>query len=179
MDVPNLRAALGQFATGVTIVTASRSDGKPVGVTANSFNSVSLEPPMVIWSLCEKARSRRTFERAEHFCVHVLAAEQRTLSERFARAGADKFAGIRWSGGIGDVPLLAEYAARFQCRTTDCRPVGDHVVFIGEVLDFDNTGRRPLVFYAGNYAMAERRRFDKAARHGPAGHPADRRKPIL
>ena len=152
-----LRLALGQFATGVTIVTTAGPDNEPVGITANSFSSVSLDPPLVLWSLARTAFSRRAFEKAAFFCVHVLAATQEELSERFASRGRDKFGGLDWAPGPGSVPMLAEYAARFQCRMTSQYPVGDHVVFIGEVLHFDKADKRPLVFHGGRYALAERR----------------------
>ena len=152
-----LRLALGQFATGVTIVTSVGANREPIGVTANSFNSVSLEPPMVLWSLSNSAYSRDAFESAEYFCVHVLTSEQQELSSLFACAGADKFANLNWSRGLGDVPLLKDYVARFQCRSTDRLPVGDHTVFVGEVLHYENRDKRPLVYHGGRYALAERR----------------------
>jgi 3-hydroxy-9,10-secoandrosta-1,3,5(10)-triene-9,17-dione monooxygenase reductase component len=178
-DKRELRGALGQFATGVTIITTSGDDGQPVGVTANSFNSVSLDPPLVLWSLCHSAHSRPLFERAEHFCVHFLTAEQRELSERFACAGMDKFAGLEWATGIGDVPLLTEYVAQFECRMSDSHRIGDHVVFIGEVLSFRTSESRPLVFYGGTYAQADRRRKEKPNRRAltRAKRLSDRRKP--
>lgn len=163
-DIDGLRQALGQFATGVTIVTTAGLNNEPVGVTANSFSSVSLDPPLVLWSLSKTALSRRAFESAAYFCVHVLAATQKALSERFASRGTDKFGGLSWAPGPGSVPMLEDYAARFQCRSTNQYPVGDHIVFVGEVLRFDNTNRRPLVFHGGAYALAERRMMVNVAR---------------
>ncbi|MGH8196966.1 MAG: flavin reductase family protein [Steroidobacteraceae bacterium] len=176
-DKEGLRHALGQFATGVTIVTTAGSNDEPIGVTANSFNSVSLDPPMVLWSLMTSSLSRPAFENAAHFCVHILAVSQEDLSQRFAARGKDKFSGLKWVRGAGSVPMLEEYVARFQCRMANQYPVGDHIVFVGEVLHFDRTDKRPLVFHGGRYALAERRLMEKVARRlgGRAPHRGDRR----
>lgn len=126
-----------------------------MGVTASSFNSVSLDPPLVLWSLAKTARSMEAFEKSGFFCVHVLGASQEELSGRFATPGADKFAGQEWSKGHGEVPLLPEFAARFQCKTTHMYEGGDHLIFVGEVLDYEKTDEPPLVFHAGRYALAK------------------------
>jgi 3-hydroxy-9,10-secoandrosta-1,3,5(10)-triene-9,17-dione monooxygenase reductase component len=172
LDKEGLREALGQFATGVTIVTTVGEGDKPVGVTANSFNSVSLNPPMVLWSLSAAAYSRGAFVDARYFCVHVLAADQEGLSRKFAARGSDKFANVNWKRGLGSVPLLQEYAARFQCRKAQQFPVGDHVVIVGEVLEFHRFNSRPLVFHGGQYALAERRMMARIARE-LGGEPSD------
>ena len=151
------RAALGSFATGVTVITARAADGTPVGLTANSFNSVSLDPPMVLWSLAKKSHSLPVFTTATHWAVHVLAADQEALSGRFARSGEDKFAGLAVEHGVGGVPLLEGCAARFQCRTAFQQEGGDHIIFVGEVMAFDREERAPLVFHAGRYALAAQR----------------------
>lgn len=143
--------------TGVTIVTTVGDNEEPIGVTANSFSSVSLEPPMILWSLSNGAHSRLAFQNAEYFCIHVLTAAQQELAERFARAGADKFGSLECTRGLGSVPLLQEFVARFQCRTVDQHLVGDHIVFFGEVLQYNKTDERPLVFHGGRYSLAERR----------------------
>lgn len=156
-DRQALRSALGAFATGVTIVSTRNAEGKDVGITANSFNSVSLDPPMVLWSLSRKAMSLPAFQSNSHFAVHILAADQDDLSRRFATQGADKFAGLRVERGFGDVPLIDGCAARFQCRTAFNYDGGDHVIFVGEVLAFDQSGRPPLLFHAGDYALAVRK----------------------
>lgn len=153
-DARDFRVALGQFATGVTVITTIDEEGSPVGVTASSFNSVSLDPPLVLWSLARNARSMQAFQNSGYFCVHVLAASQEELSGRFATAGADKFAGQDWTAGHGDVPLLPDFAARFQCRTTHMYEGGDHLIFVGEVLDFERHDEPPLVFQGGRYALA-------------------------
>ncbi|TDF85953.1 flavin reductase [Pseudomonas sp. H9] len=156
-DPQSFRAALGTFTTGVTIITSRGEDGEPVGITANSFNSVSLNPPMVLWSLAKNARSLPAFSSGKHWNVHVLSHEQETLSGRFARQGEDKFAGVDLDEGITPAPLLQDCTARFQCRTAFQYEGGDHVIFVGEVLAFDHSERSPLAFQAGQYALATRK----------------------
>jgi 3-hydroxy-9,10-secoandrosta-1,3,5(10)-triene-9,17-dione monooxygenase reductase component len=148
----DFRRVLGQFATGVTIVTTRAPDGTPCGVTASSFNSVSLDPPMVLWSLGRQALSMAAFAAAEHFTVHVLAADQQALSNRFASRGSDKFAGLAWADDVHGVPLLPGCAAVFRCRTAHRYDGGDHVIFVGEVLGFESADCAPLLFHGGRYA---------------------------
>ncbi|QDX81406.1 hypothetical protein B9N43_09205 [Denitratisoma sp. DHT3] len=157
IDARDFRTALGSFATGVTVITTRAADGTPVGLTANSFNSVSLEPPMVLWSLARTAKSMPVFEQAQHFAVHVLAADQADLSVRFARSGGDKFAHVALESGIAGLPLLPGCAARFQCKTSFRHDGGDHLIFVGEVLEFDCNQRAPLIYHAGQYALSARR----------------------
>lgn len=156
-DAKELRRAFGQFATGVTIVTTASPDGEPIGVTANSFSSVSLRPPMLLWSLANSARSKKSFVEAKYFCVHVLTDAQMGVSKRFARRGENKFGSVDWSWGERSLPMLDDYVARFLCKTTDQFSVGDHVVIVGEVLAYDKTHKRPLVYCGGEYALADRR----------------------
>ena len=162
-DARRFRNALGAFATGVTIVTTRDAAGKDVGLTANSFNSVSLEPPMVLWSLAKNARSLPAFLAATHFAVHVLAADQEELSLRFAARGAEKFTGLDLERNASGVPLLRGCSARFQCRTAFRHEGGDHVIFVGAVESFDHSDRPPLVFHGGRYALTVRKE--------PAGAP--------
>jgi 3-hydroxy-9,10-secoandrosta-1,3,5(10)-triene-9,17-dione monooxygenase reductase component len=166
LDLRALRTALGAFATGVTIVSTQDADGQDIGVTANSFNSVSLDPPMVLWSLSRKAMSLPSFQRNPYFAVHVLAADQHGLSHRFATQGADKFAELQVERGLGNVPLIDGCAARFQCRTAFNYDGGDHVIFVGEVLAFDSHSRPPLLYHAGNYALAVEKAPATVAAHG-------------
>ncbi|MCC4118214.1 flavin reductase family protein [Aromatoleum toluclasticum] len=156
-DPQAFRAALGTFTTGVTIITTRGTDGAPVGVTANSFNSVSLNPPLVLWSLAKNARSLEAFSTNEHWNVHVLSAAQEGLSGRFASQGEDKFGGIALDEGISDAPLLPGCTARFQCRTAFSYEGGDHVIFVGEVRAYDRSPEPPLVYQAGQYALAARK----------------------
>jgi 3-hydroxy-9,10-secoandrosta-1,3,5(10)-triene-9,17-dione monooxygenase reductase component len=146
------RAALGSFATGVTIVTTKGLSGMPVGVTASSFNSVSLDPPLILWSLAKSSRSHDDFCSSGHFAVHVLAADQRDFSDRFARSGEDKFSGLDWREGETGSPLFEQFAARFECRTHHVYEGGDHIILVGEVVAFDKTDTAPLLFHGGRYA---------------------------
>ncbi|MGE0384185.1 MAG: flavin reductase [Gammaproteobacteria bacterium] len=153
-DSRPFRDALGAFTTGVTIVTTRDADGRDIGLTANSFNSVSLDPPLVLWSLAKSSLSLAAFKTAEYFAVHVLAADQERVSNLFATRGADKFAGLAIERGHGGVPLLDGCAARFECRTAFQYDGGDHEIFVGEVIAFNHYQRPPLVFQAGRYAVA-------------------------
>ena len=153
IDAGEFRKALGSFTTGVTVVTSRGTDGNDVGLTANSFNSVSLDPPMVLWSLGKSARSMPHFRAAEYFAVHILSQEQEELSGRFARRGADKFSGLTLARGPDDIPLLQDCAARFTCRTAYQYEGGDHLIFVGEVIDFAHWDRLPLLFHGGEYGQ--------------------------
>lgn len=155
-DAKALRNALGHFPTGVTVVTTCNKAGKAVGVTINSFGSLSLDPPLILWSLATKAYSYPAFAKAKNFAVHVLAADQQNLAEHFARTAKDKFDGIGFSMGMGNVPLLSGCAAIFQCATQRRVAGGDHVILIGHVEKFIVTADRlPLVFHRGRYVIPE------------------------
>ena len=153
IDSREFRNALGCFATGVCVVTTRRADGKREGLTVNSFSSVSLTPPMVLWSLARRAPSAGAFRDAEFFAVNVLSADQKDLSLRFARSSHDKFAGIEplISEGIGGVPLIEGVAARFECRNQFQNYGGDHVVLIGLVEHFEHWDLAPLLYHRGRY----------------------------
>jgi 3-hydroxy-9,10-secoandrosta-1,3,5(10)-triene-9,17-dione monooxygenase reductase component len=146
-----LRQALGRFVTGVTIVTCRDENGMAVGLTANSFNALSLDPPLVLWSLREASASIAAFASASHFAVNVLAAEQVELSRRFARPSSAKFDEGEWSDGQGGAPLLAGCVAVFECRRRSHHAAGDHVLFIGEVERIGGSASTPLVYHAGHY----------------------------
>lgn len=154
IDPRQFRSALGAFTTGVTIVTTRDREGRDIGLTANSFNSVSLEPPLVLWSLAKSAASLEAFMQAEYFAVHILAADQEPLSNLFAKRGADKFGRLTPARGHGGIPLLNGCAARFECRSTFQYEGGDHEIFVGEVITFEHFERPPLVFHGGKYAWA-------------------------
>lgn len=160
-DPSGFRQALGSFATGVTVITSIDENGEPVGVTVSSFNSVSLDPPLVLWSLAKDALSLPVFKRSDYFCVHVLAASQQAISCRFASKGLDKFDGIEWTKGHANTPLLSKYAARFQCKTTHQYEGGDHIIFVGEVFEYDQDDTAPLVFHGGKYALAKAKESDE------------------
>ncbi|SAK51074.1 flavin reductase domain-containing protein [Caballeronia arationis] len=153
IDARQFRKALGSFTTGVTVVTTQGADGRDYGLTANSFNSVSMDPPMVLWSLGKKSSSLPVFAATDYFAVHILAADQEAVSNRFSKSGADKFAGCELTRGHGGVPLLDGCSARFECRVVHRYEGGDHVIFVGEVMNFDSFDHAPLVFHGGNYGL--------------------------
>ncbi len=145
------RNALGMFATGITVVTTRSPAGEAIGLTVNSFNSVSLDPPLIVWSLSNDLPSRGVFEGCEYYAINVLAEDQAELSQRFASRLDDKFAGLDFETGVGGIPLLKGCCARFECRNTVRHEGGDHLVFISEVLSFDREDRQPLLYFAGGY----------------------------
>jgi flavin reductase (DIM6/NTAB) family NADH-FMN oxidoreductase RutF len=146
------RAALGMFATGVTIVTAVTADGKPIGLTASSFNSVSLDPPLVLWSLASGAASLPAFSTGSHYAINILAADQKLLAEKFALKGADRWGGVAFTRGCGDAPLLTGAAAVFECFNRSRYEEGDHVIFVGEVEQVSwRPGAAPLLFHGGRF----------------------------
>jgi flavin reductase (DIM6/NTAB) family NADH-FMN oxidoreductase RutF len=148
----DFRAALGMFATGVTIVTARNASGAPVGLTANSFNSVSLRPPLVLWSLARSAGSMPAFERGSHYAINILAADQHALAERFAGKSVDRFEGLAFREGAGGAPILEGSAAVFECFNRSRYEEGDHVIFVGEVERCAwRAGAQPLIFHGGRY----------------------------
>ena len=151
IDPALLRRALGAFVTGVTVVTTRTPGGDPTGITVNSFNTVSLSPPLVIWSLSLRAACFDAFVQSSHFAVNVLGAHQMALSERFATTGGDKFAGVAWRKAHADMPLLDGTAASFICRNFQRLPGGDHLIFVGEVVAFEQGTRAPLVYANGGY----------------------------
>lgn len=148
----DFRAALGMFATGVTIVTAYDASGRRVGLTANSFNSVSLSPPLVLWSLSCGAASLAVFAKQSHYAINVLAADQRALAERFASRALDRFEGVAFSEGVGGAAIIRGAAAVFECRNRSQYEEGDHVIFVGEVERCEHRiGALPLIFHRGRY----------------------------
>ena len=151
IDQSAFRDALGTFVTGVTIVTTYDGEGRPTGLTANSFNSVSLDPPMVLWSLSLGSRNLPVFRNAKAWAVHVLAADQQSLSNRFASRGADKFGDLDCGDGPEGAPRLQGCAARFGCTAKFEYEGGDHAIFLGEVVDFERTSAEPLIYHGGRY----------------------------
>ncbi len=151
LDSAEYRRALGCFATGVAVITTLDEDGTAVGITVNSFNSVSLNPPLVLWSIADNAGSYDTFLNAEHFAVNVLAEDQRAVCERFAKSGTDKFRGLNCREGVAGVPILPEYSAVFVCQRQHIYDGGDHKIIVGRVLEFEDRKTDPLIFYRGHY----------------------------
>lgn len=154
-DSRELRKVLGSFVTGVTVITALDAQGKPHGLTANSFSSVSLDPPLILWSQSLAAPSHPVFRDADRFVVNILADDQVDISNRFARGSQDKFAGLHTEPGIAGVPLIPGCSAYLECRRVNSFPGGDHMVFLGEVERIAHAGRQPLVFGGGRYLVAQ------------------------
>ncbi|MDP1565756.1 MAG: flavin reductase family protein [Polaromonas sp.] len=150
-DSRALRSALGQFATGITVVTTRAADGAFVGLTVNSFSALSLEPALILWSLRCSSPSLPVFEATERFVVNVLAEAQVEVSRRFALPIADKFDGVAHAENAWGQPLLHGAAAWFECRTVSRQAAGDHCLFIAEVERFTLSEAAPLLFHAGGY----------------------------
>lgn len=151
-DPKAFRRALGNFATGVTIMTAQNAVGEKVGVTANSFNSVSLDPALILWSIDKNSSSFKVFEQATHFAVNILAATQIDLSNQFARRNDDKFAGVDFDLGAGQSILFKNCSANFECEKFNIVEGGDHWIIIGRVVKFHDHGRSPLLYHQGAYS---------------------------
>jgi flavin reductase (DIM6/NTAB) family NADH-FMN oxidoreductase RutF len=151
-DPRDFRNALGLFATGVTIVTTRTAAGEAIGLTANSFSSVSLSPPLVLWSLSLRSPNLPNFLQAAHFAVNVLAADQIPLSQRFSKPLPNKFEGVAHGFGTHGMPLIDGAAAQFECRTEARHYSGDHVIFIGHVLQYRYADRAALGYFRGRYA---------------------------
>jgi len=140
------------FATGVTIVTARTPAGVLVGLTANSFNSVSLQPPLVLWSLAQAAGSMPALSTGSHYAINILAADQKDLAERFASGRADRWQGVAYTDGASGAPLLNGAAASFECFNRSRYEEGDHVIFVGEVERCTHrAGAAPLLFHGGKF----------------------------
>ena len=151
IDQRHLRQALGRFATGVTVVTTRTTEGKLEALTANSFAAVSLDPPLVLWSLWRNATSLPSFCESGYFAVNVLAADQCDLSRHFAMSAENKFANVASAIGLGGCPLLSDTLASFQCTTENTVVGGDHIIFIGRVHRATYRNGEPLIFSAGQY----------------------------
>ena len=161
----DFRLALGRFATGVAIVTTTNPDtGKPVGLTVSSFNSVSLEPPLVLWCLRLASYNLPVFKNARHYNIHILANDQIDLAMQFSTAKVpDRFADIDWEMSETNTPLLsAKYcAAIFECASEQQHPAGDHLIMVGYVERCEHTNKLPLVFHAGTFDLTPSSRFAK------------------
>jgi flavin reductase (DIM6/NTAB) family NADH-FMN oxidoreductase RutF len=154
-EASHFRRVLSQFATGVTIITTLSPEGAPIGFTASSFNSVSLDPPLVLWSLAANAGSLTVFRGNTHYAINVLSASQIELSRRFGTTRSvspeERFTGIDWRRGAGGAPVLLDCCAWFECFNRSRYDEGDHVIFVGEVERCGFTSAEPLVFQNGRY----------------------------
>jgi flavin reductase (DIM6/NTAB) family NADH-FMN oxidoreductase RutF len=151
LDTMALRAALGQFGTGVTVIATRAADGHLVGLTANSFGALSLNPPLIVWALRLNSPSLPAFQASPRFVVNVLAEQQADLSRRFSSKIEDKFADTSYALNVHNLPLLHGATAWFECRTVSHHTAGDHCLFIAEVEHFDTSDAAPLLFHAGGY----------------------------
>jgi len=150
-DARALRKALGSYTTGVTVITTRTSDGVTAGLTINSFASVSLDPPLVLWSLSLHSPSLPAFQNCSHYAINVLAQDQQALSQRFAATRTDKFAGLDFTLGAVGAPLLPGCCAWFECRNEAHHAGGDHLIFVGQVEGYARSDQPPLVFQGGQY----------------------------
>ena len=151
-DPRALRNALGRFATGITVITAIHPDGQPIGLTANSFSAVSLDPALVLWCLDKKSINLAAFQAASHHAINILSAHQEDISNRFATWPVDRFAGLAWHAGIGGAPCLPDCLAVFEVANQTCHDAGDHLIFVGRIERFTTpSDAPPLLFHAGQY----------------------------
>lgn len=154
IDGMALRKALGAFPTGVTVMTTLDATGRACGLTVNSFSSVSLDPPLILWSQSLSSRSYTVFRDAERFVVNILSEHQVQVSRQFSTASDDKFRNIACRSGLGGVPIIGSCAANLECVKVSAHPEGDHVIYIGRVLRLERSEHRPLVFGNGRYLVA-------------------------
>jgi flavin reductase (DIM6/NTAB) family NADH-FMN oxidoreductase RutF len=159
-DTRHFRRALSQFATGVTVITTRLADDTFLGLTASSFNSVSLNPPLVLWSLAHSARSLPVFSGNSHYVINVLAADQMELANHFARPSKNRFEGVDFELSRTGLPILKGVAAWFECHNRSRYPEGDHVIFVGEVECCDANPQPALVFHGGAFAGTQKQHAD-------------------
>lgn len=152
IDPRALRDVLGCYATGVAVVTGIGDEGKPVGMTINSFSALSLDPPLILWSIGLETPSRSAFDSHAGFAINMMCAASKDLSLHFAKPSEDKFAGIDWTAGHHGVPVLTGALATLECEVEDKIISGDHQIYIGRVLRIDRTDREPLLFHRGKFA---------------------------
>ncbi len=154
-DMKKFRQCLGKFATGVTIVTCADDEGRPYGITANSFSSVSLEPHLILWNVAKVSNSLQAFLDAEYFAINLLTRDQQDLSSHFAKSDHTMFDTVEIDRSQENVPLIPGTLACFECRTHQIHDCGDHYIVVGEVLRFASSEREPLLFYNGDYAALD------------------------
>jgi len=150
-DTRAYRKTLSQFPTGVTVMTALQDDGRPVGMTVNSFASVSLTPPVILWSIARSTPSYAAFANAQNFVVNFLAEDQKNLSTKFSRPSDDKFSDVVWSRGLNGIPVLSGCVAHIECTLRERHVVGDHDILLGDVVRFAWEDKLPLAFALSDY----------------------------
>lgn len=156
MQNPDLRAALGRFPTGVAVVATCAADGRPVGLTVNSVAPVALAPARLLWSLGKRSRLRAAFEASGGFTVNVLGEDQEALARQMSASAADRFAGVAWRATHAGLPLLRGCVATFECSTGSVAEIGDHLVFVGDIVAYESAGGAPLLYLSGRYSRLER-----------------------
>lgn len=155
IDLEEFRSVLGHFATGVAVVTTLDERGAKTGMTISSFNSVSLDPPLVLWSVAEDSQGYDVFTETQHFAVHVLARHQKDLASLFAQSGGDKFEDLDCRDGLNGIPVLPEFAACFECSTEHIYPGGDHKIIVGRVHRFEEQDADPLIVHRSRFLRKE------------------------
>jgi 3-hydroxy-9,10-secoandrosta-1,3,5(10)-triene-9,17-dione monooxygenase reductase component len=150
-DMKKFRQCLSKFATGVTVVSCRDQNGTPCGITANSFSSVSLEPPLVLWNIAKVSKSLRAYLEAEYFAINVLSNQQQSLATHFAKSENGLFDDIGYWDSPQNVPVISDTLAYLECRTHDIHDYGDHHIIIGDVINFVLSDSKPLIFFSGNY----------------------------
>ena len=151
IEPQELRRVMGHFATGVTVITTKDRDGTPQGLTANAFMSLSLNPPLILISVDKGATCYACFEPQNGFTVNFLSEAQEEISRRFATKGVDKFAGLQWKEGNNGAAILDGILGHVECKITQCYDGGDHTIVLGEIVNVNATGERPLLFFKGKY----------------------------
>jgi flavin reductase (DIM6/NTAB) family NADH-FMN oxidoreductase RutF len=152
-STPDFRKALGNFPTGVTIITTRAQDGTAIGLTASSFNSVSLTPPLVLWSLGLQSRNLSAFQNCSHYAISVLSQDQTELAMRFASNSDNRFNEIDFRDGLHGAPILANALASFECFNRSRYTEGDHIIFVGEVERFTQSSGAPLIYHRGQFGQ--------------------------
>ena len=151
MDTGDFRQALGQFATGVCLVTVNDPELGPLATTVNSFSSVSLDPPLVLWSIQNSSDHLAVYTECQHFGISVLSARQDALSGQYAQRGGHRALSEHFTSGPQGEPQLIDALAHFSCAAHAIHPGGDHQIIVGKVLQFESTDAAPLIFYGGGY----------------------------
>ncbi len=146
-----LRNALGRFATGVCLITTVTEEGVPMALTANSFSSVSLDPPLVLWNLQDSSDVYDIFATPKHFAINVLALEQQDLSNQYAKKGQHEIEAAHFDAGKFGAPIIKNALVSFECELETTHPGGDHLIIVGRILDMQERAGEPLLFYAGGY----------------------------
>jgi 3-hydroxy-9,10-secoandrosta-1,3,5(10)-triene-9,17-dione monooxygenase reductase component len=151
MSPEEFKSALSRWVTGVAVITTRSRAGDIAGLTASSFTSVSLDPPLVLFCLAHSSTSKPAFETTDRFAINILGEGQQALSGGFAQPGGDKFAGVGWRPGLLGIPLLDGAVAHLECRIVQVHPGGDHTIMVGEVERIDVSDDKPLVYFRGAY----------------------------